>query len=508
MAVTEVDRSQQRDPDAAASAPGASDKGRVVAGLLLALLTPVLVGLANPPFGVWPLIFVAFVPMVIAQHVVMPRRLSGLAIGIGIGGTWAVYFSWGLAGGDVALVYQLMPLYVAAIVTAIAWRSRRFHERTNYRWFLISFPLIWTALEFLRSTGSETLGGTWGYHAYALYRHPTLLQPISIFGITALQLLIFLANFALAGLVLVALHRIPRRRTVTGSVVIGALLLGWVVGGFAMMGTPKEGTVRVAAVQAGIYGNQDGKPEERLARDIEMTRAAAARGAKLVVWNEAGLAFDPQIERTAELRSLAAETNTYIAIGYRARTPDGRYRNEVTLLAPDGQFLGKYGKNHPGTFAGDYSDVKGVYPVFRTALGPISSIICYDLDYTDTARILTRNGARLIATSSADLTPIAQTHYTHLVFRSIENRVPTIKADNAFDSAIIDSSGRLQRLVVTPHEGRATIIADVALGSGHSPWVSFGEWFGWLTVVGMGVFLVLGGVVRWRARSSEAAASD
>jgi apolipoprotein N-acyltransferase len=500
MAVTEVDRSQQQPQGAAArgSAPPPAG-GRLWTGLLLALATPVLVGLANPPFGFWPLIFVAFVPMVVAQHAVLPRRLSGLAFGVGLGGVWAVYFSWGLAGGHVAFVYQLTPVFAGAIAAAIAWRSRRFHERTNYRWFLISFPVAWTAIEFLRSTGSETLGGTWGYHVYALYRHPALLQPISVFGITALQLLVFLVNFAFAGLLLVGLGRIPRRRTITGSAVIGAVLVAWVAAGFAMTGTPKHGTIRVAAVQAGIYGNQQWP--ERYARDITQTRAAAAQGAKLVVWSEAGLGFDPQVEHTAELRALAAETNIYLALGYRARTLDGRYRNEVTMLAPDGRFLGKYGKNHPGTFAGDYSDVKGVYPVFHTTIGPISSIICYDLDYTDTARILTRRGARLIATSSADLTPIAQTHYTHLVFRSIENRVPTIKADNAFDSAIIDSSGRIQRHLVTPDKGRGVVIADVALGSGHSPWISFGNWFGWLTVAGMGVFLVLGLVVRRRARA-------
>jgi apolipoprotein N-acyltransferase len=258
----------------------------------------------------------------------------------------------------------------------------------------------------------------------------------------------------------------------------------------------------VAAVQTGIYGSAHW--QERYARDFAQTREAARQGAKVVAWNEEGLPFDPEVEHTAELRGLAAETNTYIAIGYRARTPEGRYRNEVTLLAPDGQFLGKYGKNHPGTFAGDYSDVKGVYPVFHTSVGPISSIICYDLDYTDTARILTRKGARLIVTSSADLPPIGENHYTHLVFRSIENRVPTVKADNAWDSAIIDSSGRILSRTHGTGKSRATLVGDVALGSGHSPWVSLGEWFGWLTVAAMVGFMVLSLVTRRRQRSPKA----
>src|SRR6476646_10078587 len=106
MALTGVDRSQAQAGTPAADALRADGSGRLWAGLLLALLTPVLVGLANPPFGLWPLIFVAFVPMVIAQHVVLPRRLSGLAVGVAIGGTWSVYFSWGLAEGGTALVYQ------------------------------------------------------------------------------------------------------------------------------------------------------------------------------------------------------------------------------------------------------------------------------------------------------------------------------------------------------------------------------------------------------------------
>ena len=145
--------------------------------MLLAVATPLLVLVANPPVGVWPLIFVAFTPMVVSQHRVLPRRWSWLAPAIGIGGAYAVYFSPGLADGDVAIVFQLMPLYVAVIAGLVAGRGRAFAERTGYRWIAVSAPLAWTAIDFVRSTGSETMGGTWGFHAYALYDHPLLLQP-------------------------------------------------------------------------------------------------------------------------------------------------------------------------------------------------------------------------------------------------------------------------------------------------------------------------------------------
>jgi apolipoprotein N-acyltransferase len=48
----------------------------------------------------------------------------------------------------------------------------------------------------------------------------------------------------------------------------------------------------------------------------EQTRAAAVQGAKLIVWPELGFGFDLQLEHTANLKALAAETDAYLLIGY------------------------------------------------------------------------------------------------------------------------------------------------------------------------------------------------
>jgi apolipoprotein N-acyltransferase len=464
--------------------------------VLLAVATPVLVLLATPPVGIWPLILVAFVPMLLAQHRVLPRNRSWLAPAIGIGGSYAVYFSPGLADGDVAFVFQLFPLYVAAIAVLFAGRSRAFGERTGYRWFAVSAPVGWAAIDFVRSSGNETLGGTWGYHAYALHDHPALLQPVSVFGILGLELLVMLCSWAVAGLVLRGRAGRP------AAVVVAALLAVW-VGASALLLDDAPPTVRVAAVQNGLP-NDDEHAAARFERYVAQTRDAAAQGARLVVWNEAGLTFDPQEEHTAELQALAEETNAYLVLGYHVEEPDGRTRNATTLLAPDGEFLGVYGKDHPGTFAGDLNDFQGDFPVYDTELGSLATIICYDLDYTDTARIMTRGGARLIATPSSDVPSIAVTHYTHLVFRAIENRVSMVKADSRFDSTVIDPWGRVLASTVDPGgDTQATLVADVPLGSGDSPWVRYGNWFSWLTVVAAGGFAVLGLVTRFRARRGE-----
>jgi apolipoprotein N-acyltransferase len=484
-------------PDAPEPSPAPTAR-RVAAGLALTAATPLLVLLANPPIGIWPLILVAFVPMIVAQHRVLPARWSWLALAVGIGGAYAVYFSPGLADGDVALVFQLFPVYVGALAALIGGRSRRFAERTGYRWILLSAPLGWAAVDFLRSSGNETLGGTWGFHAYALFDHPALLQPVSVFGIIGLQLLILLCSWAIAGLGLQ--WRAPgAARARRDAAAVAVLLTAWTVASVAMVDDAPP-TVRVAAVQNGLPNDED-HADARLERYVVQTRAAAGRGARLVVWNEAGLRFDPQREHTEDLRALAAETSAYLVLGYLVDEPGGLTRNATTLLAPNGEFLGVYGKDHPGTFAGDLNDFQGDFPVYDTELGALSTIICYDLDYTDTARIMTRGGARLIATPSSDVPAIASTHYTHLVFRAIENRVSMVKADSRFDSAIIDPWGRIVERTVDPAgDTRVTLVADVPLGSGRSPWVSFGDWLGWSIVAGAAAFAVLGATLRIRSR--------
>ena len=472
-------------------------------GVALSLLTVVLVALAFPPVGWWPCILVAFVPMLVAQHRVLPARWSAVALGVGIGGMFAFHLSPGLAEGDVAPAVHLWPLFVAALVAVLAWRSRAFHERTSYRWFLVSGPIAWVALDFLRASGTEVLAATFGYRSYALYEHPLLLQPISVFGIHGLELLILLVNWAAAAIAIAAIDRrrggagprLPVRLATRWVAAVAVLVVAWVAASAVMLDRDAPEVV-VAAVQTGVARGGDDW-EERFRRDIEQTRDAAAQGAELVVWNEVGLQVDITEERTDELRDLVEETGVHLAVGFGFDDEQGRHHNEVLLMAPDGEIVGVYGKDHPGTFAGDYSDTGGTYPVYDTALGELATIICYDLDFTDTARRMADGGARLVATPSADVPSLAYVHYTHLVFRAIENRVSMVKADNEFDSAIIDPYGRILERAAS-HDGglQATLVAAVPLGSGVSPWVQLGNWFAWLTVAGTVAFAGLS----WRSR--------
>jgi len=462
----------------------------ILAGMGLSLLSALLLTAAFPPYELWPLVFVAFVPMLVAQYRLLPRAWSGVAYALGIGGFFLFFMS---LGGIIPFLVWL-PAPVAVIAGIVGWRERIFHERTNARFFWLVGPIIWVGIEMIR--GLVPFFGTWGFVGYTLYNQPWLIQPVSIFSIYGLNLLIMIINYTLALGVLFLFEkfgvgeqpklfaRVNLRQVSLG---VGSALLAWIVLSLVMF-QPKPGTLTVAAIHP-AFQVQDADDDFRLELLYDATRMAAQRGAELIVWNEAALPFDPQETRTGELQDLAEETEAYLSIGYAVET-DAGLRNESTLLAPSGVFLSVFGKDHPVLLSGETSITGGLdYRPAQAEIGAVGTVICYDIDFTDTTRKVANAGAEVIAVPSLDWPEIASLHYTHMVFRAVENRVPMIKADVGFDSAIVDPYGRLLQRVVTPQAGvMAILTADVPLRTADTVVMRLGDWVGWIALVGLGLF--------------------
>jgi len=466
----------------------------VGSGLGLSVISAFLFAAAFPPYNLWPLIFFGLAPMIFSQHRLMPEKFSGVAYGIGVGGFFGLYFQSMFRNGPWFM--QALPLLIALVAAAASSRDRRFHQRTNYRWFLLQGPLVWVGIELIR--GVIPTVGTWGFAAYALYNQPWLIQPVSIFGIYGMSFLILVANYALAlGMIALYDHRWGNQRKqtlITGSVYrksflgAGITALTWLTLSLFLLATPAAGeqqTVRAAAVQPALKVQTWAGVEEIM----ELTREAADRGAELVVWHEGALPFDPREENPKAFQELASELDIHLVIGYGLETEPG-YRNEALILTPEGEFLGPYGKDHPVAWSGEKSLTRGPQRAYPTSLGRLGMIICYDLDFTDSIREVALDGARLVAVPSLDWPAIAAKHYTHLVFRAVENRTAVVKADIAFDSALIDPRGRILASEVSPEAEREILLAEVPLGP-QQTWVRHLEdWFGWLSLAGMAGYAV------------------
>lgn len=477
-----------------------------VSGVGLSAASLTLAVLAFPHVAFGPLILVAFVPMIVAQHAFLTRRMAGLAFALGIGGFYVAY-AWGVLPDDADGRLRGGILLFAGALVVLGAFERFLHDATDYRYFTVLAPLAWVAIDFLRAGVPQV--STWGYPAYALFDSPAVLQPVSVTGILGLNLLVLLVNWSVAGLILAGVR--PKllgwRRARRRGTVVGIATLIWLVAGFLMIENPAP-SIRVAAVQPGSSGYvrsaTAGEGTFLPAGYTEATLEAASRGARLVVWPEYGLPYDPRRVATAELRDLAAEADTYIAIGYGEFGPTGN-RNEAVVLTPDGRFLGPYGKQHPVTILGEESTTRYGYPVYETEVGRIATILCYDLDFLDTARAVARGGAQLVAVPSQDWGSIAHKHYPLLVFRAIENRMAMVKADWGYDSAVIDPYGRILDRTISSESTQGLLVADVPLRSGRTIANRIGDWPGWVLVaIAAGVVAHMASDVRRSRRSRPA----
>jgi apolipoprotein N-acyltransferase len=488
----------------------------IVLGCALAALTGVLATLSFAPCDAWWVVWFAFVPMIVAQYRVLPARWSALGPALGVGG-----FVFGYVGGafpaHAAWYMQALPLVFFALLFASARGSRVRQDRVGYRWLPISAATSWVVFEFVRIP----FIATWGYFGYALYGQSWLLQPVRAFGIFGLDLLIALVNYALALGIMAALDqrgrfeapvRVEARHALAWcAVALGAAAV-WTSA--SLMWPRADGpTVRVAALQPGVRPFELGKTkEERNRRTLErlsaQTRVAGGRGAKVVVWPEAALSVDPALAYRAELGALARETGAYLVVGYGIFEPAGQ-RNEVVTVTPRGEVVGRYGKNHPVSFLGGSSLWRGVYPTVDAPFGTMGSVICYDMDFTDTPRELALRGAKLVAVPSADWRAIASKHYTFAVFRALETGAAFVKSEYSRDSAIVDAYGQVVASAVTPSGSEAVLVGDVTLRDGVPLAARWGDWVAWLCVLAVAVRAIRS-AARWlgRARSRDLEASE
>ena len=92
--------------------------------------------------------------------------------------------------------------------------------------------------------------------------------------------------------------------------------------------------------------------------------------------------------------NLARELKIYLAVGFAERRND-RMFNSAVIFSPDGKITGRYSKSHTADDE-PFNTKGGEFPVFRTPLGRWGTLICFDRQLPETARILALRGAQFI----------------------------------------------------------------------------------------------------------------
>jgi predicted amidohydrolase len=232
---------------------------------------------------------------------------------------------------------------------------------------------------------------------------------------------------------------------------------------FVKSDAPKPRNVKVATIN---YRPRNSKSSlENLQKFSDLIAKAAASKADIVCLPE-GItlvgtdlnyvsASEPLPGRSTEfLGALARKYHLYIVAGMLEREGDIVYNTSV-LMDRDGRLAGKYRKLslpreeiEGGVTPGDS------LPVFNTDFGKIGMMICWDVSFPETARILAQKGAEII------FMPIWGGNLTLTKARAIENQVYLVSSSYDMKTAVFDQEGEIMK-EATAEEPVAVVNVDL-----------------------------------------------
>ena len=112
-----------------------TDKKRFALGLIFSALSGILLLLSFPPYGLWPLAWIALVPALFAQYRLLPQRWSQLATAL-CALFWLGPFLARLFENEAGPFFKFLGIFIAVLQLFLA-TERKFHEMTHYRWFIL-----------------------------------------------------------------------------------------------------------------------------------------------------------------------------------------------------------------------------------------------------------------------------------------------------------------------------------------------------------------------------------
>jgi apolipoprotein N-acyltransferase len=445
--------------------------------LIMALMSGFLLFLSFPKFGSGILAWAALVPLFHALRDAKPWEgfktgfLAGLIANVGIL-YWISYVvvQYGYLPVHMGIMAMLLLTAYLSLYTACFAMGVVFLRAKGGTVFL-SAPLLWTALEFVRS--HLFTGFPWENLAYSQYLYGNIIQIADITGIYGITFAIVLVNAVLYDGLLV---RSGRRSLLTEMAIASALIAA--IYGYGHFRTAEIRELLKEAPRAEVtlvQGNidQNLKWNERyqsetlvIYRTLSVQSIPAQGG--LIVWPETAAPFyferaDPLREVVVDVARTSGRSLLFGSPSYEEENGKVFYRNSAYLLRPDGVVAGRYDKVHLVPY-GEYVPLRKFFPFigklvvgvgdFRPGHGfdPIESdgrrfgvLICYEGIFPEAARDYKRKKADLLVNITNDAwfgrTSAPYQHLSMTVFRAVENRLYLVRAANSGISALIDPTG-------------------------------------------------------------------
>lgn len=516
---------------------------RALTYLLALFVTPVLHGLSFPPWSLWWLAWIAFVPWFAAVRMVSTTTRAVLITcfttlaGSYVVAGWlprAVANYWGQPphiGAALFVGVWLVTVAPAVVVFTLCYRAA---ARRHGASMAFVAGAAWAGTELARV--ELGIGDPFGLLGYSQVPFSSLVQVVDVTGVYGVSFAVAAVNAALAEAWLAARGH-PRWGAAAGALVTAFAAVGLCLGYDALRGeTEAEGPPhRIAVAQANLDLGAQWRQElygKNLTEHLELTHATLKPNRPaLVVWPESSMTFfveDEPLYRQSIASVLKPADVELLAGGVRVEDREGtpRYYNSAFLLSPTGDVEARYDKEHPLPFAeyfpfGSIAVLKREFgrvreftpgkptPPLPARVGAVGVVVCNEAMFPRIVARRVHAGAELLVNLSND-SWLGDRQFSLQALdmarmRAIEQRRDLIRASTSGPSAIIDADGNIA--AITEPFSRTTLMGEVHPRVARSFYATVGDGFGFACVAAV-VLELLWSFGRWRRRPPKVKEPD
>jgi apolipoprotein N-acyltransferase len=473
---------------------------------LLAVTSSALLILSFPNFDLWPLAWVALVPLLIAVCR-RPQALPSFLLGW-ITGTlfffgscyWLTYAMVRYGGIPSLFAYPLLipgamvlGLFPALCCLLIA---RMVARRGLVALYLA--PLFWTPLEWSRL---GVTGQLWNAVGYSQAYVTPMIQSASWGGVYSVSFLIVMVN---AGVSYAVMKRTSRAMLSALSAVASVAVIIAASNWYTASHASSQPTSQPEVVAVAVQPNVPMEPVEDLAetealveRHKQLSRSAlvaweregrldnagaiklednqaqpdaqAARKSipRLVIWPESPMNFSYANDSVMRewLARFAAENHTAVIFNSLEPAPASGAYNSAVMVDEEGRKVAQYdkirllpfgeyvplprwlpGANLVPVMVGDFTP-GAQYPLMQVAGARVGVFICFESAFPSISREFANEGADALINISNDgylgPTPVMRQHLANTVFRAVENGRAVVRVTNTGISAYITPRGQV-----------------------------------------------------------------
>jgi len=454
-------------------------------GWIFASLTGLMLVMIFPPYGYYPLIWVALVPLFFAvdgktlKQSFFLSYFSGIIFFAGLI-YWLVNITFAGTCGLILYLALYFPLFICSII----WLKKSL--KLNY---LFTAPVVWCFTEYLRAI--VMTGFPWDNLGYSFYNDYRLIQITEYIGVSGLSFIAVLGNilfyYSIKEISAIFAESMKRSEVIAKLIlksIVPLVLFFLAITLLREWGEKRAdyfknnispNKLKVALIQANIPQSikwDKFSQDEILQRYKNLTESAAKNNPDLIIWPESSLPgfFNYDEKSTYLIFDLIKTLKVPMLFGgNKLKVEKDRYTyyNSVYFVKPGEDLVVTYDKIHLVPY-GEYipnkkfltkilPKLESIVPFEDFTFGEESKIfelnkfrfgvsICFEDIFPDLVRKIPYQNADFIVNVTNDAwymkTSAPYQHFFMAMFRAVENRTPFVRCSNTGISGYVGADGK------------------------------------------------------------------